>query len=171
MKQMATDSLRAEHAAVLQKLDRLEQICLGPDRDEETMAQLKELGFFFQKDFWTHFTKEEEALFPAIGTFLPVNSGPIPAMLAEHTYIRTSNEKVQHAVRLFLDIGDTQSAELLKDYGTTFVELLREHIDKEDGIIFEIAETQMAPAQKEKVGKLFDEIENKAVLLCKAVTM
>ena len=169
MKQMATDSLRAEHAAVLQKLDRLEEICLHPDRNEETIAQLTELASFFHTDFWVHFAKEEEALFPAIGTFLPLNSGPIPAMLMEHTYIRNSNEKLQHTVRLFLDGVDSQSTELMKEHGTTFVELLREHIDKEDGIIFEIAETQMTQAQKEKVGELFGEIEGKATVGSKPV--
>ena len=61
-----TELLKEEHENVLQKLDALEVVIGHLDRKEEVFPRLKELASFFQTDFWVHFVKEEEALFPEL---------------------------------------------------------------------------------------------------------
>lgn len=73
--QRPTDELREEHAHVLKKLDALERIVTHPDKRPETTAELRTLATFFQTEFWVHFTKEEEALFPEMGKYTLVGKG------------------------------------------------------------------------------------------------
>jgi hemerythrin-like domain-containing protein len=50
----------------------------------------------------------------------------------------------------------------IKQYGMHFIEFLRGHITKEDGLLFRMAEMHLTPVQNEKVVKLFPEIEKRA---------
>ena len=86
--------LKKEYERVLQKLDTLENIIGILDKKEEISAKLKELASFFGADFWVHFTKEEEALFPEMEIFIPRDSGPIGVMLMEHEELRSTNSKI-----------------------------------------------------------------------------
>ena len=156
----ATEPLREDHAAVLKKLDAVDRICQRPDQRPETTSELKELAAFFDTEFWVHFTKEEEALFPEMGTFMPANGGPIAEMLLEHKDLREINAKWQDAVRAYLS-GDGKAAKPMKEHSTQFTGILRPHIEKENNILFVMAERGLAPAQQEKVARGFSNIEAK----------
>ena len=67
-----TEILKEEHEQVLQKLGALEEVISHLDKKETVSAKLEELASFFKTDFWVHFTKEEEALFPEIERFIPI---------------------------------------------------------------------------------------------------
>jgi hemerythrin-like domain-containing protein len=154
-----TDVLREEHAGVLKKLTDLERIMVNPDKDPSTLAQLKGLAAFFETAFWVHFDKEEQALFPEMGKYGPIDRGPLGTMLREHAELRDSNERVQSAVAGHL--ADPDSAEYttpLKEHGTHFIWMLRDHINKEDNMIFIMAEEWLDAHQKARVGRLFREM-------------
>lgn len=155
-----TDLLREEHDAVLQKLDALEEVISRLNRKDEISARLEELASFFKTDFWVHFTKEEEALFPEMESFMPRNTGPIAIMLLEHEDLRNTNDTIQQAVDIYLNDGDNATArKTLREEGSHFIEVLRDHINKENNILFMMANVHLDPAQNEKVLRLFDDIE------------
>lgn len=155
-----TAMLKEEHQSVLQKLDTLEEVTRHLDKKGEIAAQLKELASFFKTDFWVHFTKEEEALFPEIEKFIPRESGPIGIMLIEHEDLRKTNSQLQPAIDVYLKGSDNAEAKgMIQRYGTHFIELLRNHIDKENNILFMMADMHLDQTQVDKVVKLFAEID------------
>jgi hemerythrin-like domain-containing protein len=154
-----TDLLRDEHAGVLQKLTSLERIVTHPDTVDATVSELKALTGFFQTEFWVHFDKEEQALFPEMGKYGPPDRGPVGAMLREHEELRNSNERFQSAVASWLAGPDhAQNIGLIKELGTHFIWMLRDHINKEDNMLFIMAEEWLDASQKIRVGNLFREI-------------
>ena len=156
-----TEILKEEHQNVLQKLDALEEVISHLDKKEEILPKLNELTSFFKTDFWIHFTKEEEALFPEIERFIPREGGPIGMMLIEHEDLRNTNKEFQRAADEYL--GDSDSAEIkrmIQEYGNHFIGALRQHIDKENNILFMMADMHLDQTQIDKIVKLFHKIES-----------
>lgn len=156
-----TDILREEHQGVLQKLDALEKVISHLDEKEVISAKLRELASFLKTDLWVHFTKEEEALFPEIEKFVPREGGPTGMMLIEHEDLRNTNAEFQPAVDVYLRDSDNLEAKgMIRGHGSHFIEVLRQHIDKENNILFMMADMHLDQTQIDKVVKLFHEIEN-----------
>ena len=156
-----TELLKEEHQNVLQRLDALEEIIGHLDKKEGISPKLKELASFFETDFWVHFTKEEEALFPEIERFIPREGGPTEMMLVEHEDLRNTNKEFQRAVDEYLGDSDSLEAKgLIQRHGTNFIGVLRDHINKEDSILFMMADMHLDQTQIDKVVKLFHEIES-----------
>lgn len=86
-----------------------------------------------------HHAKEEEALFPALaGRGVPVEGGPIGMMLHEHTLGR----KLLADIRSNLASagqGDQEACATVRDRATQYIGLLRNHIWKEDNVLFRMA--------------------------------
>ena len=155
-----TDMLKEEHQHVLKKLDTLEQIISALGKKEAISDELRELASFFKTDFWVHFTKEEEALFPEIEQFMPREGGPTGMMLIEHEDLRNTNKGLQRAVDEYLSNSDSvEIKQMIREYGSNFIGVLRQHIDKEDNMLFMMADMHLDEAQTDKVTKLFHEIE------------
>ena len=155
-----TDILREEHENVLQKLDALEDVIGHLDKKDAISAELKELASFFKSDFWVHFTKEEEALFPEIEKFMPRESGPLGVMLIEHEDLRNTNAELQPAIDMYLgDSGNLEAMGMIQRHGTHFIGLLRDHINKENNILFMMADMHLDKTQVDKVIELFYHIE------------
>lgn len=131
-----TELLREEHQAVLEKLDALEGI------------------------IWVHFDKEEKALFPEFDNFMPRGSGPLAVMMDEYEVLRKTNVVMQDAIARYLNHDDSARViQSIRQNGTHFIEFLRNHIFKEDNILFMMADMHLYQRQNEKVVKLFAEIE------------
>ena len=156
-----TQLLSDDHRAVLRKLDALEKIYGNLDKSDQVSAELKDLTSFFKTEFWVHFTKEEDALFPEMETFIPRNSGPIGVMLLEHDDLRKTNDIIQKAVAEYL-AGNTGEAttKTIREQGGHFIALLRSHIDKEDNILFMMANMHLSQAQMDKISGVFHKIDS-----------
>ena len=87
-----------------------------------------------------HHAKEEQLLFPAlIHAGLPAHGGPIACMLEEHDAGRACLAAMHDAIACADD--DPQAAmATLQRQGAAYVELLRNHIAKENGVLFEMAD-------------------------------
>jgi hemerythrin-like domain-containing protein len=158
-----TEILKEEHVAVLAKLAALEDILKNLDKREQVSAGLKELAAFFEVDFWVHFDKEERALFPEFDSFMPHGVGPLAAMLDEHELLRDTNTVVQEAVAKYLAGDDSaETVGTIRQDGMHFIEFLRGHITKEDGLLFRMAEMHLNQQQNEKVARLFSEMDQAA---------
>ncbi len=157
-----TEILREEHENVLKKLDALEKVISNLDKKTEISAELKELASFFKTDFWVHFAKEEEALFPEIENFMPRESGPTGVMLIEHEDLRATNKQIQKAVDEYLrELNNLKAREMIREHGSHFIGLLREHINKENTILFGMADMHLNGTQLDKIIKLFGDIEER----------
>jgi hemerythrin-like domain-containing protein len=123
-------------------------------------SDLRELGEFFKTEIWDHFQKEEEALFPEIEKFLPREKGPTGQMLREHEDLRETNERFQRGIACYLaDPRDGQAAALIQSSGRYIIDLLRNHIHKEDNVLFRMADMHLTEAQNRQILDLFEAIE------------
>ncbi len=155
-----TEILKEEHENVLKKLDALEETISHLDKKEEISAKLGELASFFKTDFWIHFAKEEEALFPEIERFIPREGGPTGMMLIEHEDLRNTNTEIQPAIDRYLRDSDNLEVQgMIQERGTHFIGVLRDHINKENNILFMMADMHLDQTQIDKVIKLFHEID------------
>ncbi|MEW6141804.1 MAG: hemerythrin domain-containing protein [Chloroflexota bacterium] len=154
-----TDILSEEHREVLKILDGLDEV-LDRMNIKADISRLQGYGKFFKDEIWTHFIKEEEGLFPEIEKFLPRDSGPIGVMLAEHEYLRASNDRFQDALaRVIKNSNDGNAREVVKYEGQHIISTLRQHIEKEDHILFMMANMHLDKNQNEKILRVFQKLE------------
>ncbi|MBI4284046.1 MAG: hemerythrin domain-containing protein [Chloroflexi bacterium] len=157
-----TEILREEHENVLQKLEALENTVKHLDGHDEFSVKLEELASFFATDFWVHFAKEEEALFPELETFIPRGGGPLDIMYMEHEDLRNINATLQQAIKRYLEnLNSVASRAAIQGQSSQFAGILRDHIHKENNILFMMADMHLGPAQNEKIVSVFSEIETK----------
>ena len=98
-----------------------------------------------------HHAKEEDVLFEAlIKNGMPRENSPIAAMLMEHdqgrAYVRAMESAALDALA-----GKEVDLETLGGNALAYVELLREHIGKEDGILYPLAERIIADTLREEI--------------------
>jgi hemerythrin-like domain-containing protein len=148
---MPTDVLRDEHRVILRALDMLEmaaaQLARGRPLPDgwwpEIVAWLRS---FADKN---HHAKEEAALFPAmVKAGVPSEGGPIAVMLEEH-------ERGRALVRA-MEAGEAVArAAKAREY----VALLREHIDKENGVLFPMADAVLDDRAQGALTREFEAVE------------
>ncbi|HHY93632.1 MAG TPA: hemerythrin [Firmicutes bacterium] len=164
----ATDELRHEHDIILHVVFALNRAC---QRAEET-GQVN-LDFFTQAvDFLRvfadqcHHGKEENILFPLLEQRgIPRQGGPIGVMLAEHqqgrTYVRGMADALSaDQTTAGADHVDRAAviSELLKQ-ARAYVDLIRAHIQKENTVLFPMAEKVLSEDDKRSVREQFERFE------------
>ncbi len=96
-----------------------------------------------------HHLKEEKILFPALEAHgIPNDGGPIGMMLLEHeegrSYVRAMFDALGK-----IEAGDPSAPPALFENAKRYTRLLREHIQKEDEILFRMAD-EVIPADEQK---------------------
>lgn len=135
------DQLRRDHVQVLAQLADVEHRALAA---EDPSAPLSAFSSFLASEVLHHFTLEEDALFPLLGHHLSYEMGPLAVMLAEHAEFRRLQEALTDALRT----GDRNTQRV---HARAIIDLLRDHIAKEDDVLFPLAEEMLAPAEKAEV--------------------
>lgn len=160
----ATQQLRDEHEGIKTMLTVLEHLA-----GEMAMGRSVHVGHLTQiVDFLRtfadacHHGKEEEHLFPALNAAgLPSEGGPVSVMLHEHTlgraHIRGMNEALER-----LQAGEDAGGDFAR-HAQAYVELLRAHIDKENNILFTMAEHILLPTVHARLAECFDAIERERI--------
>ena len=149
-----------EHQQVLKKISVMEGLLGNLEQKEKVGPALKELACFFKQDFWLHFDKEDLALFIELGNYIPRNAGPLQMMFIEHENLRNTNEVFQHALAdYFEDKESSITRETIRKTGMEFISLLRSHIDKENGMIFTLANVHLTKKQDDNVMRIFAQVE------------
>lgn len=146
-----TGRLREEHEVILRALALLERfgraLEAGEAVDREGLAWLQ--AFFGTFADRCHHGKEEQHLFPALERHgIPQEAGPIGVMLREH-------EEGRALVRAIAEGDDRQAAEAIRAY----VALLRTHIDKENGVLFPMAEHVLPETEQRGLLRAFEAVE------------
>ncbi len=145
-----TQILRDEHTLILRALDVLEA---GAARAAGAGA-LPERWWSEVVDWLrrfadrTHHRKEEDLLFPAmVAAGMVREAGPIAVMLQEH----------EEGRRLIGAIA-TATAEARGAAARAYVRLLRAHIDKENAILFPLADEIVDEATHATLGREFERV-------------
>ncbi len=93
-----------------------------------------------------HHAKEEDILFNAlVENGMPRNNSPVAAMLMAHDQGRSFVRNMEAAAKLAI-AGAPVEIEALAENARGYVELLRDHIDKEDHILYPLAERVLPEA-------------------------
>lgn len=106
-----------------------------------------------------HHRKEEGVLFPAlIDSGMPTQGSPVAVMLAEHEQARAFTREMKDAAEKW-DKGDFSARPVVIHNALGYVALLRSHIQKEDKLLFPMADMGIKPHLREKVAAEFERIE------------
>jgi hemerythrin-like domain-containing protein len=159
----ATDILVEEHTVIERVLDALESAVQSLEEGGSV-----EPDFFigvtdFAKGFadGCHHKKEEDVLFKAmIAHGVPVENGPIGVMLIEHEQGRIYTRDMREAAQR-LKAGDEAARGDIIRNGRSYVTLLRQHIAKENRVLFPMADQVIPRAEHDAVAAGFDQVEHK----------
>jgi len=157
----ATDVLRHEHDAIVRMLDVsavvAARLAAGAQVEPEILAQLLEFFRLFADR--CHHGKEEELLFPLLERKgLLRAGGPIGVMLDEHTQGRAQMQRMTAAAEAYRN-GDANAGQRWASAMNRYAALLRQHIDKENHILFELADRLMTPAEQAEMVAAFERSE------------
>jgi hemerythrin-like domain-containing protein len=158
----ATDELKSEHRVIERVLSVLES---GAARLED--GKPVRPGLFldvadFAKGFTDgcHHMKEENVLFPTMEkNGVPNQGGPIGVMLSEHEAGRAYIRSLRDAVTRWQS-GEPSTSALVTQTARGYAALLRQHIFKEDNILFPMADRVIPSPEQEQVWEGFEHIEH-----------
>ena len=147
----ATEALWQEHQVILRAVGLLEvaagRLSAGRALPEGWWDSLVEwLRLFADRG---HHGKEERHLFPALAQAgVPVAGGPVGVMLDEHA-----------EGRALIGAMAAGPAEGRAQAARRYVELLRDHIGKEDAVLLPLADGVLAAHDQRRLARAFEQVE------------
>ena len=157
----ATEILRHEHDAVVKMLGFTDDLADQLDRGQHVSPDVldKVLEFFRVFVDQCHHSKEEDLLFPLLeAKGVPRAAGPLGVMLNEHQegrkWIREMAEAVED-YRLIVEGSGCRWASAARAYA----ELLHAHVDKENNVLFVMAERILTPNEQASLAEGFEKLE------------
>jgi hemerythrin-like domain-containing protein len=156
-----TETLKHEHQIVLLIMQAAESevkhIAETGSLRHERIEQIVD----FSKNFTDrcHHAKEEKHLFVMLQQRgIPSGSGPVAMMLAEHEMGRKLIRTIAEAL-LDARAGKASAMTSVKDNLKAYVELLRNHIQKEDNVLFPMADRLLSAADQQALAAEFERVE------------
>jgi len=146
-----TQTLREEHRVILRAIVLLEvaaaRLSAGQTLPDGWWEELLEwLRAFADRN---HHAKEESYLFPALAQAgVPADGGPVGVMLEEHTEGRA-------LVRAMAEGQVDRRVEAARRY----VQLLRDHIDKENGVLLPLTDAVLDSHGQLLLARGFEKVE------------
>ena len=137
-----TQTLVDEHRLILRMIALLEQNAPRTAAGQYTNWQFYLDGIDFIRQYADrfHHAKEEDVLFEAlVANGMPREHSPVAAMLMEHDQGRAFVKGLEEAVRE-AQAGRTGSYQAIADNALGYADLLKDHIAKEDGVLYPLAE-------------------------------
>ena len=157
----ATKILTDEHRVIERVLNVLEAGVAKAERGESVRPGMFLEAVDFIKEFadGSHHHKEEGVLFEAMAAAgVPREAGPIAVMMAEHEQARAYTRAICEAAERW-ERGDTAAIPQLATAARGYAALLRQHIAKEDQILFPMAEQAIPRGKHDSVIEAFDRVE------------
>jgi hemerythrin-like domain-containing protein len=157
-----TDVLRGEHEVIQQVLDCLEALADRAAAEGRVDVEATEGALDFLANFADrcHHAKEERLLFPALNARgLPAHVGPVAVMLSEHELGRAAVARMRRA------LAEAKRAEAgapgrFAAAASEYVTLLREHISKENGVLFPMADQMLGEERQGELMRDFERVEH-----------
>jgi hemerythrin-like domain-containing protein len=153
----ATTALREEHKHILAMIACLRAACAAAENDGRFDVEAFQVGLEFIRhyaDAWHH-AKEEEHLFPALeAAGMPRHGGPIAVMLHEHVQGRSYARKIAENLEAAAE-GDDAARTMVQRYAAAYADLLTGHIQKENGILFNMADQVLPPEEHTRLEQCY----------------
>ena len=148
-----TQALVNEHCLILRMIALLERNAPRTADGGYSNWQFYLDGVDFIRNFADrfHHAKEEDVLFEAlVKNGMPRENSPIAAMLMEHDQGRIFVKAMETAAREALD-GQAAGERVIADNALAYAALLREHIAKEDDILYPLAERVIPDTMRDDI--------------------
>jgi hemerythrin-like domain-containing protein len=161
----AIEELKKEHQGIMQMLLILEAVAGRLEREEAVAVDDLEAIVDFLAVFadHCHHGKEEKYLFPALEKAgQPPEGHPVEILLAEH---RKARELIA-AMKLGLSrikAGDTKGGQAFAEAASQYMDLLELHIEKENSVLFPLAETRLDPRRDPELLAAFEKLEQEEI--------
>jgi len=157
----AIQTLVDEHTVITSVLDALETAVARVTQDEPVPPAFfaRACDFFAGFADRCHHAKEETHLFPRLEQRgIPREYGPIGCMLHEHEEGRAHVRALRAAAER-VAAGDRTALGSLVQEARAYAELLRQHILKENQVLFVMAENNLTDADKAELEQVFGRVE------------
>jgi hemerythrin-like domain-containing protein len=158
----ATKNLEDDHVHVLNLIDIMDTMTQS---SEPVISDLEEAVEIIKKFAdGLHHAKEESLLFPLLAEHgFSTQQGPVAMMLHEHTLGRNFVKEMTENIDLFKN-GDLSALALVYQNMLGYGELLRNHIAKENNVLFRMADQALSAGDQESLLIEFVKIENQNLL-------
>lgn len=153
--------LMAEHQIILKGIaildGKLKEIESGEVVDTDFLK--KAIDFIRNYADKYHHAKEENILFAKMEKAgFPKDTGPVAVMLYEHDEGRNFISGLEIAISRFEDGNEPARGEIIAS-GTAYTSLLRNHIQKEDNILYPMAMNLLGDGVIGQMQAAFDDVE------------
>ena len=155
----ATEDLRKEHEAILFVLRILDKMMLQNAVNKEVLLRYYDEVVYFLKIFADkcHHGKEENYLFQElVNKGIARENGPVGAMLQEHTLGRDYIAQMSNCV-------ESKDITLFNTVASKYCSLLRDHIEKENNVLFNIADNILSIDEQERLFEEFERFEESII--------
>lgn len=152
--------MRAEHQVILRVIGVLSRLISRSNSGQgfEVEALNKCVAFFRYFADKCHHAKEEDLLFPVLEQHgVPREGGPIGVMLHEHTVARKLTQAMADGLEAYA-AGDAAGQEAVEVAASEYIDLLTQHIDKEDNVLFVIGDQCMGSEAQASLSEKFCEV-------------
>jgi hemerythrin-like domain-containing protein len=155
-----TELLLQDHKLILRALDVLEQMAKRVERHEPLEHDDVEVVLQFLRVFGDDFhqAREESALFPELLRDVHAQEPSLRQMLFEHDQERSLVEGLEDALY-------TKNGKQFTQFAIRLVELLRNHVHKEDSVLFGIVDRLLSAQQDAQIVKEFEKFHLDPVLV------
>ncbi|MDD4869054.1 MAG: hemerythrin domain-containing protein [Kiritimatiellae bacterium] len=158
----ATEILKHEHQAILLVIAAAEKEVESIEKTGTIHTQtVREMADFF-KNFVDrcHHAKEEKHLFPMMHKRgMSMDNGPLAVMLSEHEQGRSCVRAIVKAVS-GKGISDATVIRKAMENLASYAQLLRVHIDKEDNVLYPMADRLLKSSDQKILVDAFDKVES-----------
>jgi hemerythrin-like domain-containing protein len=157
----ATAILMDEHRLIERVLAALQTAAERLDRGERIDAAFFADAVEFSRGFadGCHHHKEEGVLFPALqAAGMPVEGGPVGVMLAEHEQARALTRALSDGAER-MAAGSAAASARVVSAAREYVRLLRAHIQKEDRVLFPMADQLIPASDHPRIEREFERVE------------
>jgi len=157
-----TEQLKQEHKAIKIMLRVLSKVSDKLESGESVDPSHPEKIVDFIRNFADkcHHGKEEDLLFTAmVKAGVPKEGGPIGVMLVEHDQGRDYVKQMAQAAEALKAGSDGDSGKRFAQSARNYVSLLAQHIDKEDNILYQIADMHLTEDKQKELLQQFEKVE------------
>jgi len=155
----ATQDLRKEHEAILYVLQILNKMMESHSHDAESLLRYYGEVVYFLKIFADkcHHGKEESYLFKElVNKGIANEGGPVGVMLQEHTQGRDYIAQMSQSL-------DSKDIKGFNSAAVKYRDLLRQHIEKENNVLFMMADKLINEEEQNLLFKQFEQHEENVI--------
>mgnify|MGYP000956934531 FL=1 len=154
----ATQNLENDHVHILRLIEVMERITESADPDAEHLELIVKVIREFADGL--HHAKEEQLLFPLmVQKGFSNESGPVAVMLHDHAEGRNFVKGMAENISRYQQ-GDLSALKAVYENMLGYANLLKNHIGKENNVLFRMADKAFTSAEQESLLLDFSKVES-----------